>query len=74
MKNRIVGRGTDAPDVIERRLGCAKAELALAAVNYDYIVLNATVDAAVAQVEAIIEAEQCNVKRNLSLIRKVSGE
>ncbi|MBR2471249.1 MAG: guanylate kinase [Clostridia bacterium] len=39
LKNRLVGRGTETPDVVEKRLTRAEDELKLAA-DYDYIIVN----------------------------------
>ncbi|MDS1029636.1 guanylate kinase [Bacillota bacterium LX-D] len=58
LKNRITKRGTDAEEVIKKRLGCAHEELKQL-VNYDYVVVNDHLQNAVEKVKAIITAEQC---------------
>jgi guanylate kinase len=53
---RLKGRNSEPPEQVRRRLEHAATELA-AAGEYDYIVVNDDLDAAVRQVEAIIDAE-----------------
>ena len=67
--NRIKNRGTESPDVLQRRIESAKNEIALGK-KYQYVVVNDTVDAAVEKVKAIITAERCKVSRNLDEIDK----
>lgn len=52
LERRLVGRGTDAPDVIERRLRKAREEM-LAQDRYDHVVVNDDLDRAVAAVRHI---------------------
>ncbi|MEI7778081.1 MAG: guanylate kinase [Actinomycetes bacterium] len=42
---RLVGRGTEAPEVVERRLGVARVELAAEA-EFDVTIVNSSVEAA----------------------------
>ncbi|WP_346354554.1 guanylate kinase [Azotosporobacter soli] len=70
LSKRIYNRGTDAPDVIERRLSCAKEEL-ICASEYNYVVVNDQLDQAVDKVRAIIVAERCRVQRNLDVVDEV---
>ncbi len=70
LSKRIYNRGTDAPDVIERRLSCAKEEL-ICASEYNYVVVNDQLDQAVEKVRAIIVAERCRVQRNLDVVDEV---
>ncbi|MGI6711587.1 MAG: guanylate kinase [Bacillota bacterium] len=63
LKKRILGRGADTKTNIEKRLSCVDKELA-AVKNYDYAVLNAQVEEAVAQILCIIRAEKCRIFRN----------
>lgn len=73
LSERIYKRGTDSLETIKRRLSCASKELSLA-YNYDYVVVNDEVPAAVRKVAAIIEAERCRVKRNRELIQHICSE
>lgn len=71
LEKRIVGRGTDSPESIARRLSCAKSEICCADKQYDYLVLNDEVELAVDRIETIIEAEQYQIKRNTDLLKAV---
>ncbi len=62
LERRLVGRGTEEPEVVQRRLSAAKYELTLAP-EFDYIVVNNTVERAVSDVLAIIQAETCRSSR-----------
>lgn len=53
LKKRLEGRGSDAPDVIERRLDRADMETKMAE-QYDHIVVNDDLGKAVAEVERLI--------------------
>lgn len=53
LKDRLVGRGTDAADAIDRRLAVAAEELA-AAGEFQYRVVNDRLDAAVARLVEIV--------------------
>ena len=61
--NRIKNRGTETPESLKRRIASAQNEIATAK-NYQYVVVNDEVDAAVAKIKAIITAEHCKVNRN----------
>ena len=63
--NRIKNRGTESPEVLQRRIKSATSEIAVGK-NYQYVVVNDTVDAAVEKIKAIISAERCKVERNLA--------
>jgi guanylate kinase len=53
-RERLLGRGQDDPEAVERRLAAAEAEEALAE-RFDEIVVNDDADRAAAQVAAILE-------------------
>ncbi|MBR4435790.1 MAG: guanylate kinase [Clostridia bacterium] len=53
LHRRLVGRGTDTPEAIERRFGEAKSELALLH-KYDYVVVNDDLELAVQDVFGIL--------------------
>ena len=74
LKRRIIGRGSDSAESIERRLSCAREEMSCVSEQYHYLVLNDEVELAVDRIEAIIEAEQYQVKRNLKLLQAVCGK
>lgn len=56
MVRRLVGRGTESPEVIERRLATAKDEMA-AAEEFDTVVVNADVQAAAGQLLRLLEGD-----------------
>lgn len=63
LKNRIEGRGTETPESLARRLKNAVVEIKIG-LQYDYVVVNDTIDNAAAQIEAILIAERLKVTRN----------
>ena len=63
LKSRIEGRGTETPESLSRRLKNAVAEIKIG-LNYDYVVVNDTIDNAAAQIKAILTAERLKVARN----------
>lgn len=69
IRERLVNRGTEPPEIIEKRLKKAESELLIAA-GYDYIVVNPTgnIDSAVNDIVAIFKSEKCRVCRNRELL------
>ncbi len=70
LHKRLVGRGRESAELIEERFNEAKSEM-LRAKQYDYIVVNDTVDSAVKRIESIIEAEKCSTARNKDVINEI---
>ena len=64
LKNRIEGRGTETPESLAHRLKNAVAEIKIG-LQYDYVVVNDTIENAAAQIKSILAAERCKVSRNL---------
>lgn len=62
LKNRIVGRGTESEEEIEKRFSCAFEEIKLIE-GYDYFVFNKDVDTSVKEIENIIACEKSRVIR-----------
>lgn len=62
LRQRLLRRDTDAPDVVETRLKNAPGELAEWR-EYDYLVLNDDLEQAVARLTAIVDAERARVRR-----------
>ena len=62
LRERLVGRGIDSQDVIEKRVTAARDELKQM-INYDYAVENDQVVFAVERVKSIITAERLRVAR-----------
>jgi len=62
LEERLRGRGTDAPEVVERRLRKAHEEL-LAQDKYDHVVLNDELERAVAEVKRLAGLDREGAKR-----------
>ncbi|TLM67920.1 MAG: guanylate kinase [Deltaproteobacteria bacterium] len=67
LRQRLSGRNTDSPDVIERRMNNAVSEIREAA-GFDYIVVNDELEQAIATVEAIVIAEKARTNRMLEVL------
>ena len=70
LERRIRGRGSETEDSLGKRLGAAKAEIAIGK-KYDYIVVNDTVKNAVKHIKSIMIAEHCRVSRNEDKIEEL---
>ena len=68
LSERLHNRGTDAKEVIDKRLSCS--ELALAH-RYDYIVVNDDLEDASLKVASILRAEACKISRNKEQIQYI---
>lgn len=73
LKNRLVGRGTEAMDVIESRLARALEE-AEGVEEYDYLVVNDVLEECVEEVHSIIQNEHYRVSRNTDFISEMREE
>lgn len=73
LKQRLIGRGTEKQDVIEKRLSRASEE-AKGIENYDYFIINDDLNTCVSQVHQIIRSEHSRVSRNLDLIRMIKQD
>ncbi len=67
LEQRLVGRGTDSSEKIQKRLVRAKVELQNASA-YDYFVINDSVENAVTELKAIIRAEHCKPGDRMELL------
>ena len=70
LSKRIYKRGTDAVDVIKRRLSAATSELAYAS-KYDYIVVNDEVEKDTDKVSKIIDVEHLKVGRTYYIVDEI---
>ena len=70
LRQRIEGRGTETPEVIDKRMLAANDELKMM-VNYDYVIVNDEVEKAVKRFENIINAERLKTKRCSKFIQEV---
>ncbi|MFB1098492.1 MULTISPECIES: guanylate kinase [Bacillaceae] len=62
LKNRIVGRGTETPDLVKNRLNAARDEIEMMDA-YDYVVVNDQLDHAVSKIQSIVQSEHCKRER-----------
>ena len=61
LERRLVGRGTEDAEKVRKRLERSRIEFPLAR-EFDYIVVNHTVDQAVSEINAIMTAEHCRAE------------
>lgn len=73
LRYRIEGRGTEKPEVIEKRLRKARHELNF--INkYDYITINNTVEDSVKEINSILIAEKLKSQRNSNILTELGIE
>ncbi len=70
LEERLRGRNTEDEETVNHRLVIAREEIRRA-VEYDYIVINDTVENAVNGIETIINAERLKIKRNKKILSEV---
>ena len=70
LRHRLEKRGTETPEVIDKRVGEAAGEIEKAH-NYDYIIVNDDLDDAVADFLAVVKAEKMTVKRSSDTIDEI---
>ena len=70
LENRLVGRNTEARDVIDQRLNRAKEELALYN-QYDYVVVNDRLVDAIDEIGCIVRAEKLKSAFNEQVIENI---
>ncbi|SHJ42320.1 guanylate kinase [Pseudobutyrivibrio xylanivorans DSM 14809] len=73
LENRLVGRGTETPEVIAQRLAISCKESQYME-QYDYLIVNDSLERAVDQVHNIIQAEHFKVSRNTKAINDMKNE
>jgi guanylate kinase len=62
LRSRIVGRGTETEDIINKRMTVAREEIEMMK-KYDYVVENDQVQLAVDRIKSIVTAEHCKRER-----------
>lgn len=67
LERRLIGRGTEDMEKVRSRLARGREEFA-AAKDFDYLVINDTVDRAVKELRAIMTAEHCRPEERIALI------
>ena len=69
LERRLTGRGDTAPDVVKSRLERAKWDYSQAP-QYDYLVVNDTVDHAVMELQSIMTAEKCRTNLRIDVLKE----
>ena len=72
LERRLTARGTDTPEKIQRRLLRAKVEIQMAG-NYNYFVVNDSVERAVEELRSIMTAEHCRPAERMDLLTVNNG-
>ena len=70
LEQRLRGRGTEDEETIQHRLFIAKEEIRKA-YDYDYVVINETIDQAAEDIRAILCSEKRKIERNKKTISEV---
>ncbi len=70
LKKRLIGRGTDPPEVRERRLKSLREELEDGR-YFDYIIKNISIEDVINAIHSIIQAEGLRSIRNQNIINKL---
>ena len=73
LKERLTGRGTETPDVIESRLARAVEE-ANGCEVYDYLIINDDLDTCVEDVHQIIRGERSRMSRRIDTINTIKDQ
>ena len=73
LKKRLVGRGTETMDVIESRMdrACEEAE---GVENYDYLIVNDSLDRCVEEMHSIIRGEHRRSSRNCEFMKEIKQD
>lgn len=72
LKNRLIGRGTETPEVIESRLARASEE-SEGMEAYDYLLINDDLDECVENLHGIVTAEHRKTARQMNLIAQIQS-
>lgn len=73
LKRRLVGRGTESPQVIDKRMDRAAKE-AQGITSYDYILINDKVDRCAKEMHQLIQMQHRKVSANLGFIEQMRSE
>ena len=73
LRKRLVGRGTETMDVIESRMdrACEEAE---GMQNYDYLIVNDSLDRCVEEMHSIIRGEHRRSSRNCEFMKEIKQD
>lgn len=70
LTRRLVDRKTEDEETIRRRLERSHSEIAMAK-EYDYVVINDTIDNALTKLDAIVRAQKCSMNHMKEFVEEV---
>lgn len=73
LRRRLLGRGTEEPQVIEARLRRAVEE-SEGIDRYDYLLINDDLDRCVEETHQLIQAQRRKISNNMEFIRRIQNE
>ena len=73
LEHRLVGRGTETPQVVHDRL-CRASEECEGVEAYDYLIVNDELESCVDQVHSILQNEHTKIQRKEIFINKMKAE
>ena len=73
LKNRLIGRGTESEDIINERMKAAIEELKRAN-EYDYVVINDSLEEAADDIISILKSEKLKYKANEKFLNEVFSQ
>lgn len=73
LQRRLVGRGTETPEVVEKRMRRA-AEEAEGIGQYDYIIVNDSLEDCISKTHEVINAARLTPVRNQAFIKELQSE
>ncbi|MBR5535920.1 MAG: guanylate kinase [Clostridia bacterium] len=69
LRERLIGRGTESMEVVEKRLSAATDEIKCAE-KYDYVIVNDKIEDAARELGAIFSASKCKLENNIDFIKE----
>jgi guanylate kinase len=73
LRKRLVARGQDTAEVIERRLAAAREEIAHVS-EFDYVIINQNFEVAVSDLVSVVRAERLRLPAQLARHRDLIGQ
>ena len=73
LRRRLVGRGKDSKETIERRLASAREDVSHV-LEFEYIIVNERFESAVADLVAVVRAARCSRERQAIRLQKLIDE
>ena len=70
LRNRLVNRGTETADVIEKRVSEAAHEISFA-YKYDYVIVNDVLETAIDDFNSAVRAEELRTENQKNIIDEV---